>query len=849
MNNIKVIGWVIFALFFSAFSLDAETVESDLPQIKNELKSAGITDFEIQINLRIIVPESENPYIADSSYADDEKDASLWATVIVPNRVKSDGPQPSVLLTTAYKKGILGVTAAPLIKHGYNVVLVDMRGTGTSEGHWNMLDLIEAYDVKYIIDKWIPSQSWANGDVGMVGGSYMGILQMLAGGLIDTDKNGKPLHLKACVPQVPLSDVYSDIGVHGGTFNLEFMSFWIILTETLNILPRFCLFGEDGVIPDTFSLSHDEEYYQEAIDEFIASLRQFPEPIYDLVINSDNDIRGDMLTRRSPFIYWPDKPEGGWNVGLPEREEGKKVFPEKLPVLMTGGWFDIFTRGTLLEYSHGLKNHSVSDKGLIVGDWYHLEAATGLGVNALLSMDLQARWFDWKIRGKQDPFMKEFPVIIRVMGDDRWRAEKDWPLPESRTENMTFYLSKESADKIEGDWFTENDKGTHLLYSLTGNNSRLGLDENDPVMIHKSRIDGLHGTNSRSSARWLMGMPALFSTISKAYFGIDNSADKFYEDENSDDWKIPTFTTEPLENDLEITGPLTLRFWASTEFEEPGLFTSFYQNTIIDALKRIFKIKPESQIIDRCLKSKDVQWVAELNDVFEDGRSRNITSGWLRASHRQRDPDESENTPEHGVDPSYVPFDPFYFGPSKNPEYIKEGDLYEYVVELWPTCNVFKKGHRIRVTLTGSDWPHLMPILIGSRNTIVIDKNHEARLDFKTVNKKDEGRTWKWIGPASVSMDKDGFFSKYLLNHSDRINVEENNPAEDGNGTSMHSQNETAESLSVAGGCMQTANPGLISCPAPSGRGLAGIIILMLFPLILLFIHRKIRGYRVGRNY
>ncbi len=87
---------------------------------------------------------------------------------------------------------------------------------------------------------------------------------------------------------------------------------------------------------------------------------------------------------------------------------------------------------------------------------------------------------------------------------------------------------------------------------------------------------------------------------------------------------------------------------------------------------------------------------------------------------------------------------------------ISEDQVYPYIIELWPTDNVFKKGHRIRISISASDFPHFLPFLRPSKNTIVLDEDHQARLDFQIANKDDESITWKWID------DIDG----YLLNHS-----------------------------------------------------------------------------------
>lgn len=733
--------------------------ESVKTEVEDELKKAGIMGCIVDINSRIDVPVSENPYLEESQYAGDEVEASLWALVIRPKRTLTEGPQPTILMTTAYKREIFGALILPLVSYGYNVVVVDMRGTGTSEGHWNTMGFIEVYDVKYIIDRWIPSHSWSDGSVGMVGPSYMGILQMLVGGIVDCDANGEPIHFKASIAQVPYSDVYADIAMHGGTMDLEFITFWIVLTETLGLMPGLTFFGEDAQLPYDL-MTADAGDYQEAVDELMASVNNFTEPLYDIIFLADNDMRNEYLLQKSPFIFWPDKPAGGWDVGI--RNEGSRVFPSKLPTVITGGWFDIFTRGCLNQYTYGLKNHAAGDKALIVGDWYHIDASMGLGLNSFITGAFYSRWFDWKIRGEEDCFMKEYPVMIKVMGVDRWRAEKDWPLPASRVEKKSLHMSKRIADPIDGDFFTNDPE--NQIYSLEWDRNDCDLTSENPVMKHSPVMGANHGEQSRSFVRWLMGIPALVSQISKFYMGYNIDAAQFYEDERNDDWKIPTFTTEPLEQDVEIIGPLSLRFWARTDFRERGYIEAAFEDSMVDLLGTMFAVDTSIGVIDRAMYDNEVAFVADLDDVFENGRARNITSGWLRSSHRQRDDNESALATEHAIDPDYTPFDPFYLKPDYTPRMINEGELYEYVVELWPTCNVFQKGHRIRVTLTGSDWPHLLPILVPSWNEIVIDENHQAHLDFSTTNTKNEGTTWKWLTDTAYG---NFAFDNYLMEHKD----------------------------------------------------------------------------------
>ncbi len=821
--------------------------ESVKSEVESDLAKAGILGCVVDINQRIDVPTSENPYLEESQYAEDEVDASLWALVIKTKRALTT-PQPTILMVTAYRREIMGAIVIPMVSYGYNVVVVDMRGTGSSQGHWNTMGFIESYDVKYVIDRWIPSQSWSDGSIGMVGPSYMGILQMLVAGIVDADENGVPEHLKACVAQVPYSDVYADIAIHGGNFDLEFITFWILLTEVMGAMPGLTFLGEDAQLP-YYAITTDLGDIQESATELKESIQNFTEPLYDLIFLSDNDMRSEAFLQKSPFIYWPDKPAGGWDVGI--KNEGERVFPSKLPTVITGGWYDIFTRGCLNQYTYALKNHSDSDKALIVGDWYHIDGSMGLGLNSFLTGAFYARWFNWKIRGEEDCFMKEYPVMIRVMGADRWRAEKSWPLPESRVSHKSLYFSKKQAEPIEDDEFTND--SDNQIYSLEWNKSECDLDSDNPVMKHSSVMGALHGETSRSSTRWLMGIPALVAQVSKFFLGYNIDGAQYFEDERSDDWKIPTFTSEPLEEDVEIVGPVCLRFWASTTFHARSWITKAYQDSIVDMLGVMFGIDVNEGIIDRAMYDNDVQFVAELDDVFENGRAKNITSGWLRASHRQRDDGESSSTTEHALDPDYTAFDPFYLEPDYNPELITEGELYEYAIELWPTCNVFKAGHRIRVTLTGSDWPHLLPILIPSANEIVIDDDHEARIDFTMTNSKNEGKTWKWLTDESYGHYT---FDQYLLNHEDTPDADTSSSSggssssgtisstdADGNISGDEAEDSSSFNTSTSvSGCGSDAEASVMAGgKRPLLPGLMSTLIMMLIPLGFMGLHRRIR--------
>lgn len=110
--------------------------------------------------------------------------------------------------------------------------------------------------------------------------------------------------------------------------------------------------------------------------------------------------------------------------------------------------------------------------------------------------------------------------------------------------------------------------------------------------------------------------------------------------------------TEPAANPFEVTGPLVLKLVASAD-------------------------QPDSH------------WFAFLKDEAPDGALRLLTRGWLKASHRALDPGKSR------------PWRPWH--PHDRVEPVPPGEAAEYLIEIIPTSNLFKEGHRLRLELSTSD--------------------------------------------------------------------------------------------------------------------------------------------------
>ncbi len=93
--------------------------------------------------------------------------------------------------------------------------------------------------------------------------------------------------------------------------------------------------------------------------------------------------------------------------------------------------------------------------------------------------------------------------------------------------------------------------------------------------------------------------------------------------------------------------------------------------------------------LDAATTATDADWIVKLIDVAPDGTERDLTQGWLRASHRALDPSRSR------------PGAPFH--PHDRVEPVAPGARVAYRVALVTTAHRFVAGHRVRLALTSCD--------------------------------------------------------------------------------------------------------------------------------------------------
>ena len=126
-----------------------------------------------------------------------------------------------------------------------------------------------------------------------------------------------------------------------------------------------------------------------------------------------------------------------------------------------------------------------------------------------------------------------------------------------------------------------------------------------------------------------------------------------------------TFSTPPLEQETEITGPLALKLFVASSTADADLFV----------VVRVFDPQDREVVFQGALDPHTP-----------------VAQGWLRASQRKLDPKRS------------LPYRPYHTHDEKQP--LKPGQPVELDIEIWPTCIVVPRGYRIALTVRGRDYEY-----------------------------------------------------------------------------------------------------------------------------------------------
>ena len=353
-------------------------------------------------------------------------------------RPAGGGRHPALLQRNPYDKSVPSTVVGFILKaldRGYAVVTQDVRGRYASEGDFHPFfdERQDGYDT---LD-WLAGQPWCDGNIGMFNQSYLGLTQWQAA------LSGHPA-LKAIVPGVTADDYHDGWVYQGGAFELSFNYTWTMFNLLPDGIARRRAAGDEAAAADAIAIQD----LQDATADGMARLPLAWNPL----IARYAPYYAEWLAHPAYDEYWERIDVSGGYERL------------SIPTMSLGGWYDIFLKGTIGNFT-GMRARAATAEArehqrLIVGPWNHSGMRNGnpigavdFGVrstgDAIDQEELHLRWYDRWLRGvdggEDDP-----PVRIFVMGANRWRDEREWPL--ARTDYQRWYLhSGGRANSLRGD--------------------------------------------------------------------------------------------------------------------------------------------------------------------------------------------------------------------------------------------------------------------------------------------------------------------------------------------------------------------------------------------------------------
>ncbi|MGD2092018.1 MAG: CocE/NonD family hydrolase [Candidatus Aminicenantes bacterium] len=343
----------------------------------------------------------------------------LSTDLYFPESNREKEKYPVILMRTPYKKEMSELDGLNWAKKGYVCALQDVRGRFASQGKWEPM-VNEAKD-GYDTIEWLAVQEWSTGKVGMIGGSYLGMVQLQAAAQ-------QPPHLVTIIPNVAPPDPFFNIPYEYGSFMMLGALWWAEAVET----------------EATADLSGKKLFkiFEGKDDSFFKIL-----PVIDLdkkVFGKENHYWRKWIQHNTYDAYWQ---QANFLDQLKDLD---------IPVFLQSGWFDGDGIGTKLSYLR-LKQSKNKHIKMIVGPWGHTDQASTqlageeMGEEAGIDLlKLYQRWFDYWLKGSSTKILEEPLVQLYAMNSRQWLKADTYPLPGTRF--TPFYLSStDGANTLAGD--------------------------------------------------------------------------------------------------------------------------------------------------------------------------------------------------------------------------------------------------------------------------------------------------------------------------------------------------------------------------------------------------------------
>jgi putative CocE/NonD family hydrolase len=499
------------------------------------------------------------------------------------------------------------------VKRGYAYVEMNERGHFFSEGVYDILGapLSDGDDEL----TWLSSQPWSSGKVGTIGCSSTAEWQLGVAAL------NNPA-LAAMIPQgfgagVGRVGPYYEQGnwYRGGAVQMLFIA-WLY-GEQNQVRP---MFPPNTTQADLIRASKAFDLAQQLPPiDWAKALTHLPEMDILKAVDGPHGIfadREEVSTGGAMIERQPNDPawyRGGlWNDSM----------PINVPGFWFMSWYDVSVGPNLAAYNYVRKTarpEIANEQYAVIAPTLHcsykratedtIVGERSMG-DARLDYDaLTYGWFDTFLKGEKNQFLEKTPKVrYFTMGVDKWQTANTWP-PEG-AQPLTFFLgSGGKANSLNGDG---------VLTAKADDADSPDTFTYDPMNPVPS-----YGGNVCCTGNAISG----------------GAFDQRKMEARAD---ILVYTTEPLQEGIEVSGPMEATLYVSSD-------------------------------------AKDTDFTVKVIDVYPDGRAYNLDETIQRARYRE--------------------------GYDKPPAWLEKNKVYKVTPQPMTTSNFFPAGHRLRIEVSSSNFP------------------------------------------------------------------------------------------------------------------------------------------------
>lgn len=356
-------------------------------------------------------PATHETYAKTSRYVAMPDGVRLAVDVYLPQPSPPGARFPTIFVQTRYYRSVVtakdGAAACKMadpsqaffLRHGYAVVVADVRGTGASfgsrRGEFSQAERADAL----VLARWIAQQPWSTGRIGTFGSSYLGTTAELA----------------VTAPEVRAAavisagyDFYADINFPGGVKNERFIAGWGAVNAGLDSAGAKAPLPPGGLGPCPVDEDPDGHLLAAAIAGHAANAN---------------------IAEQLAGVAFRDDPAGPEGWPSPYRVRAAVNGAGK-PIYGFAGWTDsAYGQAALNRFRNAPKDSQWLTVGAVThgGKYFYGPGVETATLSAFDRNGEMLRFFDHYVAGRDNGFTRQPRVHYFMTGADAWRTAKSWP--------------------------------------------------------------------------------------------------------------------------------------------------------------------------------------------------------------------------------------------------------------------------------------------------------------------------------------------------------------------------------------------------------------------------------------